>query len=222
MRRAKDMGRTLLYLLLALPVGAAAAVVLVAGWALCALLAITPLVVPALVAFRAAVGAVARADAEVANVAARHDGAAADQLARSRRLLAARRERARRRGVLAAAGATCCSASPLGWALAVVELDARSRPAPRRSSSRSTTAGRTRTSAPGTSTRSVVRSCSWPRACSRSCSPSCSSGRSARVARSLVVGLLAERRSCAIRRRSHILVRCGCGRSPSTLPSSSV
>ena len=62
------MGRTLIYLLLALPVGAAAAVVLVAGWALCALLAITPLVVPALVAFRAAVGAVARADAEVANV----------------------------------------------------------------------------------------------------------------------------------------------------------
>jgi signal transduction histidine kinase len=66
-RRAKDLGRTSIYLLLALPVGAAAAVILVAGWAVCAFLAITPLVVPALVAFRAAVGAVARADAEVAN-----------------------------------------------------------------------------------------------------------------------------------------------------------
>ncbi len=66
-RRAKDMGRTSIYLLLALPVGAAAAVILVAGWAVCAFLAITPLVVPALVAFRAAVGAVARADAELAN-----------------------------------------------------------------------------------------------------------------------------------------------------------
>jgi hypothetical protein len=60
-------GRTLLFLLAAAPVGAAALGVLIAGWVLVTCLAITPLVVPALVAFRAAVGGLARLDAALAN-----------------------------------------------------------------------------------------------------------------------------------------------------------
>jgi signal transduction histidine kinase len=59
--------RTLLFLLTAVPVGAAALGVLIAGWVLVACLAITPLVVPALVGFRAAVGGIAWFDARVAN-----------------------------------------------------------------------------------------------------------------------------------------------------------
>jgi signal transduction histidine kinase len=57
---------TLGYVLAALPLGAAAAVVLIAGWVVTACLAITPLIVWALVGLRAAVGGVARADAAVA------------------------------------------------------------------------------------------------------------------------------------------------------------
>ena len=59
--------RTLLFLFAAVPVGAAALAVLVAGWCVVAVLAITPLVVPALVGFRAAVGGLARFDAGLAN-----------------------------------------------------------------------------------------------------------------------------------------------------------
>ncbi len=58
--------RTLLYLLAAVPVGAVALGVLIAGWVTVTTLAITPLVVPALVGFRYAVGGVARFDAELA------------------------------------------------------------------------------------------------------------------------------------------------------------
>jgi signal transduction histidine kinase len=57
---------TLLFLLAAVPVGAVALAVLIAGWVVVAVVSITPLVVPALVAFRTAVGALARLDAELA------------------------------------------------------------------------------------------------------------------------------------------------------------
>jgi signal transduction histidine kinase len=59
--------RTLVFLLLAVPVGAVALGVLIAGTVTVSVLAITPLVVPALMAFRAAVGGVAWLDAEFAN-----------------------------------------------------------------------------------------------------------------------------------------------------------
>src|SRR6188472_84560 len=58
--------RTLLFLLTALPVGAVALALLIAGWTICLVLAITPLVVPALIGFRAAVGLLARAEAGLA------------------------------------------------------------------------------------------------------------------------------------------------------------
>jgi signal transduction histidine kinase len=61
------MLRTLAFLLAAVPVGALALGVLIAGWVAVSVLAITPLAVPALVAFRAAVGGIARFDAELAN-----------------------------------------------------------------------------------------------------------------------------------------------------------
>lgn len=59
--------RTLLFLLAAVPVGAVALAALIAGWVLVACLAITPLVIPALVGFRAVVGGLARLDAGIAN-----------------------------------------------------------------------------------------------------------------------------------------------------------
>jgi signal transduction histidine kinase len=62
-----DRLRTLVFLLAAVPVGALALAVLIAGWVTVSTLAITPLGVPALVAFRAAVGGVARLDAGIAN-----------------------------------------------------------------------------------------------------------------------------------------------------------
>jgi signal transduction histidine kinase len=65
-RRAGRTVRNLAYVLAALPFGAAGAAVLFAGWLLSALLSITPLVVPVLLGFRAAVGALARADAALA------------------------------------------------------------------------------------------------------------------------------------------------------------
>jgi signal transduction histidine kinase len=58
--------RTLLFLLAAVPVGAMALALLIAGWVAVPLLAITPFVVPALVAFRVSVGGLARLDAELA------------------------------------------------------------------------------------------------------------------------------------------------------------
>jgi hypothetical protein len=58
--------RTLLFLLAAVPVGAVALALLIAGWIAVPLLAITPFVVPALVAFRVSVGGLARLDAELA------------------------------------------------------------------------------------------------------------------------------------------------------------
>jgi signal transduction histidine kinase len=60
-------GRTLLYLIAGIPLGIVGAIVLLAGWLVVALLAITPLVVPALVGFRAAAGGVAWVEAQVAN-----------------------------------------------------------------------------------------------------------------------------------------------------------
>jgi Putative sensor len=59
--------RTLAFLVAAPPVGALALAVLIAGWVVVSVLAITPLGVPALVSFRAAVGGVARLDAKLAN-----------------------------------------------------------------------------------------------------------------------------------------------------------
>jgi signal transduction histidine kinase len=59
--------RTLLFLAAAVPVGALALGVLVAGWVSVACLAITPLVVPAIVAFRAVVGGASWLDAQLAN-----------------------------------------------------------------------------------------------------------------------------------------------------------
>lgn len=59
--------RVLVFLLAAVPVGALALGVLIAGWTVSAVLAVTPLGVPALVAFRAAVGGTARLDGEIAN-----------------------------------------------------------------------------------------------------------------------------------------------------------
>src|SRR2546430_17190432 len=55
--------RRLLFLLAAVPVGAVAFGLLIAGWIAVAVVSITPLVVPALMALRAAVGGLARADA---------------------------------------------------------------------------------------------------------------------------------------------------------------
>jgi signal transduction histidine kinase len=59
--------RTLVFLLAAVPVGALALAVLIAGWVSVTVLAITPLVIPALVGFRAAIGWTARIDGEIAN-----------------------------------------------------------------------------------------------------------------------------------------------------------
>src|SRR5436190_4749460 len=58
---------TLLFLAAAVPVGALALAVLIAGWVTVTVLCITPLVIPSLVAFRLAVGATARLDAQLAN-----------------------------------------------------------------------------------------------------------------------------------------------------------
>ena len=59
--------KTLLFLLAAIPLGGIGLAALIAGWVLVATLAITPLAVPALVAFRVAIGGVARLDATLAN-----------------------------------------------------------------------------------------------------------------------------------------------------------
>jgi signal transduction histidine kinase len=63
----KERARTLVYLVAGIPLGAVGAAVLFAGWLVVGLLAITPLVVPALVGFRAAAGAVAWLEARLAN-----------------------------------------------------------------------------------------------------------------------------------------------------------
>ena len=59
--------KALLFLLAVIPLGGAGLAALIAGWVLVATLAITPLVVPALVAFRVAVGGVTRLDGVLAN-----------------------------------------------------------------------------------------------------------------------------------------------------------
>ena len=66
MTRAAEKLRTLLYLVTAVPMGAVGAAVLIAGWVACIVLAPTPLVVPALAAFRIVVSALARAEAWLA------------------------------------------------------------------------------------------------------------------------------------------------------------
>jgi signal transduction histidine kinase len=63
----KGRARTLVYLVAGIPLGAVGAAVLFAGWLVVGLLAITPLVVPALIGFRAAAGALARLEARLAN-----------------------------------------------------------------------------------------------------------------------------------------------------------
>ena len=65
--RSKEIARTLLYLVSAIPLGVLGFAVLVTGWTLSLVLSITPLVVPVLAGFRAAVGWIARAEAAVAN-----------------------------------------------------------------------------------------------------------------------------------------------------------
>ena len=57
----------MLFLAAAVPVGALALAVLIAGWVAVAVLAITPLAVPVLIGFRFAVGLTARLDARIAN-----------------------------------------------------------------------------------------------------------------------------------------------------------
>jgi hypothetical protein len=59
--------RTLGFLLAAVPVAPLALAVLIAGWAVVPVLAITPLVIPALVGFRYAVGELTRRDGGIAN-----------------------------------------------------------------------------------------------------------------------------------------------------------
>jgi signal transduction histidine kinase len=59
--------RTLAYLLTAIPLGVLGGALLLAGWIVVAVLAVTPLVVPALVAYRAAVGGLARIEGALAN-----------------------------------------------------------------------------------------------------------------------------------------------------------
>ena len=54
--RSKEIARTLLYLVSAIPLGVLGFAVLVTGWTLSLVLSITPLVVPVLAGFRAAVG----------------------------------------------------------------------------------------------------------------------------------------------------------------------
>ena len=63
----KGRACTLVYLIAGVPLGAVGAAVLFAGWLVVGLLAITPLVVPALVGFRAAAGGVAWLEAWLAN-----------------------------------------------------------------------------------------------------------------------------------------------------------
>jgi hypothetical protein len=62
-----DRVRTLAFLLAAVPIGALALAVLIAGWVAVSVLAITPLAVPALVGLRAAIGGIARLYGEIAN-----------------------------------------------------------------------------------------------------------------------------------------------------------
>jgi signal transduction histidine kinase len=66
MTRMRNGLRTLLYLVTAVPMGAAGAAVLLAGWIVSLVLAITPLVVPALAGFRWVVAVLARAEAWLA------------------------------------------------------------------------------------------------------------------------------------------------------------
>lgn len=66
MTRVAEKLRTLLYLVTAVPMGAVGAAVLLAGWIVCSVLALTPLVVPALAAFRIAVMGLGRVEAWLA------------------------------------------------------------------------------------------------------------------------------------------------------------
>jgi hypothetical protein len=70
MRKTARMPRragALLYLIAGLPLGVAGGAVLLAGWIVVTVLAITPLVMPALVGFRAAAGGIAWLEARLAN-----------------------------------------------------------------------------------------------------------------------------------------------------------
>src|SRR5580698_3648217 len=58
--------RRLLYLVAAIPLAAVEGAVLIAGWVVVGCLSVTPLVVPALVGFRAAIGLLARVEASLA------------------------------------------------------------------------------------------------------------------------------------------------------------
>lgn len=58
--------RTLAFLVMAVPMGTVGAAVLLVGWTLVPILAITPAVVPVLIAFRRTVGWIARAEAALA------------------------------------------------------------------------------------------------------------------------------------------------------------
>ncbi|HEY1479935.1 MAG TPA: sensor domain-containing protein, partial [Gaiellales bacterium] len=61
-----EMYRSLLFLLMAVPVGAATLGLLIAGWVATGVLLVTPLVVVALLAFRGAIGLLAAGDAALA------------------------------------------------------------------------------------------------------------------------------------------------------------
>ena len=66
MNRVLPFARVLVFLAAALPIGAATLAVLIAGWTATAVLSVTPLVVPVLIAFRRAIGLLAAADAALA------------------------------------------------------------------------------------------------------------------------------------------------------------
>ena len=95
--------RSLLFLVMAVPVAAVALGLLIAGWTTMAVLAITPLVIPLLVGFRGATGLLARGDAALAQEPARRRRRAADRVGRPL-VLGQGQGRARRRVVLEAAG----------------------------------------------------------------------------------------------------------------------
>src|SRR3954452_8773362 len=66
MNRVLAFARVLVFLAAALPIGAVALALLIAGWTATAVLSVTPLVVPVLIGFRRATGLLAAADAALA------------------------------------------------------------------------------------------------------------------------------------------------------------
>ena len=102
---ARRASATLLYLTTALVMGALELALLISGWTICAVLVITPLVVPALIGFQTAVAYVAGAEAWLARglVGSRAEPDASGDCQRPR-LLAPRLGRGPRPGLPPPAG----------------------------------------------------------------------------------------------------------------------